>query len=254
MRQSGRFLTLRFLAILAASALLHPFALGQATAGRPAAAAAASPSPQSKPVDIPAAPGPALQSSDCPVLKDQFVPVSRTIEAKVTTLVDSAHFKPGKKIWANSLFDSFESGSGCRLTKGAVIYGRVTAAASSKSPARSELGLQFDRADCMGHSPEALKLILIAVVAPDSSGGENVHDALPFHGGSVGGGWTEGWDQKLDPGGPPNFVHPGEVVGFNKLTLDPHGGPQCSALLSGADRSVELGIGTVLVLAEADTP
>lgn len=244
-------MTLRFLAILAAPALLHPFTLGQAAPRQPAAAA--SPSPQSKPVDIPAVPGQGLQSSNCPVLKDQYVPLGKTIEARVTTLVDSARLKPGKKIWVNSLFESVDSDSECHMLRGAVIYGRVTAASSSKKPARSELGLQFDRADCLGRPPVAMKLTLIAVVAPESTGGENVHDALPGQGGGVHGSSVDGWDQKLDPGGPPNFVHPGEVVGSNKLSLDPHGGPECSALLSGSDRSVELGIGTVLVLAEPET-
>jgi hypothetical protein len=36
------------------------------------------------------------------------------------------------------------------------------------------------------------------------------------------------------------------------LKLDPHGGPACSALLTSGDRSIELGVGTVLVLAEPE--
>jgi len=166
------------------------------------------------------------------------------------TLFDSAHLKPGKKIWVNSLFEV--EGLECHVEKDAVIYGRVTAASTSRNPAAFGLGLQFDRVDCLGRSAKATKLTLIAIVAPDSSGGESVHDALPGHGGSYG-EWPYGWDQKLDPSGPPNFVHPGEVVGFKKMKLDPHGGPACSAMLTATGQRIELGIGTVLVLAVPDS-
>ena len=242
----------RFPAALVVPALFGSFAIGQAAGGKPAPAApAAAQRQQSASVESPPAPGPASGSSNCPLLKDRYVRVDKTIEARVATLLDSARLRPGKKIWVNSLFEAV--GPDCHLPKGAVIYGRVTAVSSSKQPARSELALQFDGADCTGHSAKAMKLTLIAIVAPDSSGGQNVHDALPGQGGGVDGEWPEGWDQKLDPGGPPSFVHPGEVVGFKKLSLDPHGGPACSALLTGADRSFELGAGTVLVLAEPQT-
>jgi hypothetical protein len=186
------------------------------------------------------------------MLKDQYVPITKTIEATVTTLLDSAHLRPGKKIWVNSLYESVDTDSECHMLKGSVIYGHVTAAAFSSKPGRSELGLEFDRADCMGHKAKAMKLTLIAVVAPDSSRSDTVRNALPGQARGVDGEWS-GWDQKLDPGGPPSFVHPSEVVGFKTLSLDPHGGPACSALLTGANRSIELGVGTVLVLAEPET-
>jgi hypothetical protein len=254
MPRPGCWLNWRLLGAFVAPALLNSFAFGQAPAGKLVPAAqGASQSQQAAPIQIPSASGPALQSPNCPLLKDRYVPVSKTIEARVTTLLDSAHLKPGKKIWVNSLFESVDSDSQCHMLKGAVIYGRVTAAASPKKPGRSELGLEFDRADCLGRPAEAIQLTVIAIVAPDSSGGQNVHDALPFQGSGVAGQWAEGWDEKLDPGGPPNFVHPSEVVGFKKLHLDPHGGPACSALLSSTDRNIDLGVGTVLVLSEPET-
>jgi hypothetical protein len=63
--------------------------------------------------------------------------------------------------------------------------------------------------------------------------------------------WAYGWDQRLDPDGPPNF--PGEVVGLKKVSLDPRGGPRCSALVTSKDGRVELPAGTVLILSPLDS-
>jgi len=137
----------------------------------------------------------------------------------------------------------------CPMDANAVIYGHVTAASSSRNPDASELSLQFDHADCRGHARKEMKFWLVAVVAPPEDT-RSVHDALPTGAGYIDDGW--GSDQKLNPGGAPKFVRPGVVVGMKKLTLDPQGGPSCSARLTSTNRSVELGAGAVLVLAVPD--
>jgi hypothetical protein len=127
----------------------------------------------------------------------------------------------------------------------------VTVASSSKKPAASELGLRFDGADCFGKRPKAMNLTVIAIVASQSWRRDTVHNALPGSAGGVTGGY--GWDQSLDPGGPSNFVRPGEVVGFKTLSLDPRGGPGCSSKLTSTEAKIELGPGAVLILAEPDS-
>ncbi len=142
----------------------------------------------------------------------------------------------------------------CRFETDAAIYGRVTAASSTKNPNSSELALQFDRVDCAGHGKQSMKLFLIGVVAPPDEGGA-LHDAVPteVHGGSrnitdtVAG--TTAYDEKLNPGGAPHTIKPGAVVGFKNLKLEPQGGPECSARLSSTNRNIELGPGTVLIMA-----
>jgi hypothetical protein len=249
-RQTGRSVS-GLAAALVAIVLLQSFAISHAAAACQAVPASQTPaqSQQSTPIEIPPAPGAGAPQSGCPLLADRYVPINRTIETRVTTLLDSARLKPGRKIWVNSLFEVDDPE--CRLAKNAVIYGGVTVASSSNKSAATELGLRFDHADCLGQAAKAMNLTLIAIVAPESSHSDNVHSALPGLGGGVSGGY--GWDQKLDPGGPPNFVHPGEVVGFKKLSLDPYGGPRCSARLTSADPRIELGLGTVLIFAVADS-
>lgn len=208
-------------------------------------------SQQEAPIKIPPAPAdPAAstaksQAPGCPYLGNWYVPVEGTILAKVPVILDSAHLKPGKKIWLNSLVE--DNDPECKIVKDAVIYGSVTAASSSRKAAASELGLEFDRADCFRQTAKSMKLTVIAVVSPESWPSDTVHNALPGHGGGVSSPY--GWDQSLDPGGPPNFVYPGEVVGLKKLNLDPQSGPRCSAKLTSQDGKIELLPGTVLVLA-----
>jgi hypothetical protein len=62
-------------------------------------------------------------------------------------------------------------------------------------------------------------------------------------------------DENLNPGGPPKTVHPGIVVGAKGTKLTPEAGPQCSALLTSAESSVHLGLGSEFILTmEQETP
>ena len=193
----------------------------------------------------------------CPQYENRDWPVNSTIEARVTGLMDSSHLKPGKEVFVKMMYGF--TFPGCSLAEGAILYGHVTAAASSKNPNASELALVFDHADCQGHQKQELTLRLIGLVAaPDES--KRLHDAVPVEvaggarqiGGSGQGndavGGTNGRDDNLNPGGPPQTVHPGIVVRMPKVKLEPEGGPGCSARISSSDRSVELGSGVELIL------
>jgi len=201
----------------------------------------------------PAATAPAASDASqpaCAQIADTNIPLGTTIQAKVTGLIN-AHLKPGKKIWVNAVNGVIYPE--CRLENDAAIYGTVTAASSSKNPDASELSLQFDSADCTGHSKQKLKLLLVGVLAPPGESG-SLHDAVPteVHGArqiTDAVAETNGYDARLNPGGPPHTVHPGAVVGFKNLTLEPQGGPQCSAKMTSTNRNIELGPGTVLLLA-----
>jgi tetratricopeptide (TPR) repeat protein len=187
----------------------------------------------------------------CQQFDDRDWPVYSTIQARVTELMDSSHLKPGKEVFVKVLYGL--NYPGCALTQDAILYGHVTAVASSKNPNSSELGLVFDHADCTGHQKQEFRLRLIGLVAPLDEA-RMLHDAMPAE---VAGGTRQmsdavsgsnGRDDNLSPGGPPNTVHPGIVVRMPKVKLEPEGGPGCSARISSSDRSVQLGPGAEVIL------
>ena len=187
----------------------------------------------------------------CQQFENRDWPVASTIEARVTEMMDSSRLKPGKEVFVKVLYGL--TYPGCVLTQDSILYGHVTAAASSKNPNSSELGLVFDHADCEGHQKQQLPLRLIGLVALRNQS-SMLHDALPTQ---VGGGarsisdpisGSTGRDDDLSPGGPPHTVHPGIVVRMPKVKLESAGGPGCSARISSTDRSVQLAPGTEVIL------
>ncbi len=194
--------------------------------------------------------------ASCTPISASEIPLSTTIQAKVTGLLSAGHLKPGKEIWVKVARGVIFPG--CRMATDTSIYGRITAASSSKNPAASELSIQFDRVDCTGHDKQAMKLFLIGVVAPPDDT-HNMHDSVPTE---VRGGsrqindavWgTDGLDARLNPGGAPHTVHPGIVVGIRNLKLEPQDGPECSARMTSTNRNIELAPNTVLLLAVLNT-
>lgn len=210
---------------------------------------------QAKDVPPASASGSDAGQAACAAVGSEAVPVNTTIRAKVTNTIDAAHLKPGKKIWVNAQYGMVYPE--CRLEPDAAIYGTVTAASASKNPSASELSIEFNSADCSGHR-QPLKLLLVGIVAPPDQL-KNSHDAMPteLQGSarqiSDTAGATDGYDARLNPGGAPNTVRPGVVVGYKNLKLEPQGGPQCSAKMTSIDRNIELAQGAVLLLAIAET-
>ena len=202
------------------------------------------------------APAPAADTTapaaTCATLADSAIPLNSTIQAKVTGLMEANHLKPGKEFWISASVGMVFPG--CTFDSGASIYGRVTAASSSKNPNASELALQFDKIDCHGHNKLPMKLFLIGVVAPPEGSGA-MHDDVPTEVAGRGRqiddtmNATATYDAKLNPGGPPHTIKPGAVAGFKNLKLEPQGGPECSARMSSANRNIELPAGTTLILA-----
>lgn len=188
----------------------------------------------------------------CAQIPDSDIPLANTMQAKVTNPLEAAHLKPGKKIWVNAAVGMIYPG--CRLDSDAAIYGTVTAASTSKDPAASELSIDFNSADCTGHSKQPIKFVLIGVVAPPDQL-RNLHDAVPNEvNGSArqisdAAAGTNGLDAHLNPGGPLHTVKPGVVVGFKSLKLEPQGGPQCSGKMTSTDKNIQLSQGAVLLLA-----
>jgi tetratricopeptide (TPR) repeat protein len=180
-------------------------------------------------------------------------PLTSTLEAKVTGLLESGRLKPGKPVTVTVVHEWLDSE--CRLSEGAILYGHVTASGSSRTPDASELALVLDHGDCVGHDKKELSLRIIGLVAsPDAFVG--LHNAIPTE--VAGGGRSISntaasmgsfvLDENLNPGGPPHTIHPGIVAGIPKMKLDPLGGPGCSARLTSSERSVRLGPGTDLIL------
>jgi len=207
------------------------------------------------PAASPAAPGaqpPANQAvqAPCPPGPDMDIPITSTIEAKVSGTLDSAHLKPGKQIWVN-VVDGLVF-PGCTLNAGAALYGHVTAAASEKNTDSSELSLVFDHADCEGHGKKAMPLWLIGILGPQDQQSK-AHDAVPLglHGQarsiSAAVAATSNVDDSLNPGGPPKTVHPGIVIGLPGSKLEIQGGPGCSTRISSTRSSVQLFTGSELI-------
>lgn len=195
------------------------------------------------------------QGATCAAISDADIPITTTIRAKVTNLLDAAHLKPGKKVWLNSAYGMVYPG--CTLEQDAAIYGTVISAASSKNPNASELSLEFNSADCTGHSKQPLKLLVVGVMAPPDQL-KNSHDAMPteLQGSarqiSDTAANTDGYDAKRNAVSS-HAIRPGVVLGFKNVKLEPQGGPQCSAKLTSTERNIELAPGAMLLMVVPET-
>ena len=194
----------------------------------------------------------------CDSAEDQEIPTTSTLEATVTGSLDSAHLKPGKEITAQVVTPwQFP---GCNLPAKSTLYGHITASSSSKNPDASEMAFVFDHGDCDGRSKKPISLTVIGVVAP-SDQYVGMHSTLPSEvsgGGrdisnSVGNGGVA-QDENLNPGGPPQTVHPGIVIRIPKLRLEPHGGPECSARMISTKHNFRLESGSELILTMQAVP
>jgi hypothetical protein len=207
----------------------------------------------------PAAQAPANASGQapCPPGPDMDIPITSTIQAKVTGMLDSGRLKPGKEIWVTVLNGLVYPD--CTLNAGAALYAHVTAAVSQKNADSSELSLVFDRADCQGHGKKPMPLWVIGLVGPQGAG-PRAHDAVPV--GLRGSSRnitdavkaTSYIDDTLNPGGAPDTVHPGIVVGMPKMKLDLQGGPGCSTRITSTEHSVQLGPGSEFILVVQSKP
>jgi hypothetical protein len=200
----------------------------------------------------PASQAPANAQSQCHPNADIDIPMKSTIQAKVSGELDSAHLKVGKEIWVNIV--NGVAFPGCTLLAGSAVYAHITAAASLKTSNASELGLVFDRVDCSGSGKKEMALRLIGLRGANDRSTTQM-EQLPMGGNSahltdhnVPKGQT--LDDRFNPGGPPDTVRPGIVVGLPNMKLEVEGGPGCSARISTTDRSVMLLSGSVLILVE----
>jgi hypothetical protein len=168
--------------------------------------------------------------------------------------IDSARLKPGKEIFAQVVKGVIYPE--CTLDAKAIVYGHVTAVRSSRNPDAAEMAVVFDHGDCQGQGKKPLSLYLIGLVGSQDQAPGSLHGALPTQ---VSGGGrsisdtaanTNGYDAELGGGGSvPAVVRPGAVLRMPATKLDPVGGPACSARISSASRSVELGTNAGLILA-----
>jgi hypothetical protein len=242
-------------AVAASSASSHAASAGQSAQAKPESSVQ-----QTQPAQVDGATVPPAHEAvqaPCPHSASMDIPLSSTIEAKVTGSLDSGHLKAGKEIWVNVLHGLVYPG--CTLNEGAAIYGRVTASVAQKNPDSSELSLVFDRADCEGHAKKAMPLRLIGLVGPAEIS-ERMHDEVPngLKGSQRSAPTavlaTLDRDDRLNPGGAPQTVHVGVVLGLPKVKLDYEGGPGCSSRLTSTDRSVQLQPGSELILIVQSAP
>jgi tetratricopeptide (TPR) repeat protein len=196
----------------------------------------------------------ASDEPDCGPEDERARPLSSTIEAKVTGLLDSGHLKPGKEIYVRVVNDWRYPG--CDLEAGSLLYGRVISASSLKSPELSELSLKFDRGQCAALAQKEFTLQVIGLIAPpDQFIGQ--HSVMPAEvagrgrniSTSAGEMGEFAQDQNLNPGGAPHTVHPGIVAGIPTMKMEPRGGPACSTKFTSTEGGVRLGVGSELLLA-----
>lgn len=215
--------------------------------------AQASQNPAKPAIQIPPAPPGPGHSNDrqsCPLMADGAIPINATVEARLGMLLESNHQKPGKNLWVNSVYEM--DLHACHMYAGAPVFGTVTGALSSRTPSHSEISLAFDAADCVGHSKQPLKFVVIGVYAPPDKNFRG-HDAVPteVHDRSrqisETATSTEGYDANLNSDSR-RGVRPGMVVGYSRLTLEPQGGPHCSSRLISTDSKLVLVPGTILLL------
>jgi Tetratricopeptide repeat len=193
-----------------------------------------------------------VQSGACDryVNQAEDLPTNETIEAQIVGWLDSGHTKPGQPITLKVVHEWIAEE--CRLPAGAMLYGNVLVSSGGKGG--GELALMFDHGDCFSHSRKELSLRIIGVVGPAQER-KAAHDAMPA---KVAGGARDisvtvanmgmREDENLNPGGPPNTVHPGIVVGLKGIKMTPEAGPQCSALMTSAEHSVRLDTGSEFIL------
>ena len=184
--------------------------------------------------------------------QDKEHPIDSTIQGGIVGWLDSGHLKPGQSITIKVLRDWIAPN--CALTSGALLYGHVLAATSSKKSGGSELALVFDHGDCIGHAKQELSLRIIAVAGGDTAY-VGIHNAMPTE---VAGGARDisqtaasmglTPDDNMKAGIAPKSVRPGIVVGIPHLKLIPEGGPQCSTMLTSEEHSVHLSTGTQFIL------
>ena len=196
--------------------------------------------------------GNADQHGDCNQFLDQTgaLPTNETIEAQIVGWLDSAHAKPGQPVTLKVVHEWISED--CRLPAGAMLYGDVVASSSGKNG--GELALAFNHGDCFHQEKKDLSLRLIGVLGP-SGERKAAHDAMPTE---VSGGGRDisvtaadmglREDENLNPGGAPNTVHPGIVVGLKGIKMVPEAGPQCSALMTSTGHSVRLDTGSEFIL------
>ena len=185
------------------------------------------------------------------------VPAAATIVTQSAGLWDAAHMKAGEKVSVKVLHAWLTPA--CRLLEGSLLYGHVTAAASSKGGAQPLLGVEFDQAECDGKGKRELSLKLVSVVAAPAEF-KGLHTALPSAIGGARGRQiqdtvdAEGGndDQQLNPETMPAMVEMGSVRGLPALKLNPDGGPSCSALLTSSSGALRLAPQTKFLVVMVD--
>jgi tetratricopeptide (TPR) repeat protein len=190
----------------------------------------------------------------CTPFSQQDRPTNSTIQAQVTGTLEAGHLKPGKEVFVKVMHGV--TYPDCTLEADSILYGHVTAATAAKNAGGSELSIAFDHGECSGHGKRALPLNLIGIVGPPDASSRRIHDDVPDAKVSGGGRSISGAaaelidmeDENLNPTGTPHTVHPGIVVRMPNVTLDPQGGPACSARITNTSRSVQLGTGSELIL------
>jgi hypothetical protein len=197
----------------------------------------------------------AAETQECPPEDTRDRPLSSTIVAKVTGLIESGHIKAGKEIIIQIGNEWIYPD--CNLPANSFLYGHVTASSSAKGSDPSELSLVFDHGDCYGKDKRAISLRVIGLVGPPDPDA-NLNGAMPSQVAGSGRSISNlasdtGANLDLNPGGPPHTVHPGIVSGMPKVKLEPQGGPACSTRITSSEHSVRLGAGTELILSMYQT-
>lgn len=194
------------------------------------------------------------------------------IQVEIVRSLDSARSQVGDPVFAK-VSVKWQSPQ-CNLRQGAVLQGRIVAAAPhSKTTHSSEIALLFETGQCNGREMKPLPLTVAAVLAFNPFEKDENYQSQPLSdavglsvGGLVGGpsgaslrGVASGGLRSVSAAAAtvelspteyvgPTSVMPGQVLGIKGVKLNVGGGPEGSSVLSTSGHNVHLESGSQLVL------
>jgi hypothetical protein len=170
-------------------------------------------------------------------------PGAKPVEAELLSRLNAHSLKPRDTVFARVLHEW--SGPGCHLRPGATLEAVIRLATPHSHSTRSQIALDFERAECRDSGLEPFRLELDALAAPGQDSPEASPD-LPNP--ATVGVQTIALRQSIQPVGSPAILKTGEVLGLKDIHLSVAAGPEHSTVVSRRIYDVQLEPHTLLWL------
>jgi hypothetical protein len=176
-------------------------------------------------------------------------PGPKLVEAELLSRLNAHSLKPGDTVFARVLREW--NGPDCHLRPGATLEATVRLATPHSHSARSQIALDFERAECRDSGLEPFRLELDALAAPGLDAPEASPD-LPNP--ATVGAQTISLRQSIQPVGSAAILKAGEVRDLKDIHLSVAAGPERSTLVSRRIYDVQLEPHTRLWLRPSTAP